>query len=305
MRQLSLAYALGLGMVALFNPCGFAMLPAYIGFFLGGDAELGPRTRANVRGAVAVTAAVTGGFLAVFVSVGLTIQLVAQNALAVFPWLSIGIGLVMLALASARVAGRKVRVPLPWAPRGPRDRRLRSMFGFGVGYALVSCACTLPLFLATVVASLTSGNVIVGSLHLAAYGFGMGLVLLVLTLALTTAQVGLLTRMRRVLPLIDRASAVLLAAAGVYVIYYGWHTLRVYAGDVSGSGPADLMFDASARLTEVVQQVGPVRGAIVLTATAAVAAIIGMTRPRRPEGTQLDESVSPSDAMASSGDANP
>ena len=30
-----LAYAFGVGMVATVNPCGFAMLPAYLSFFLG------------------------------------------------------------------------------------------------------------------------------------------------------------------------------------------------------------------------------------------------------------------------------
>ena len=29
--------AFALGMVALVNPCGFALLPAYLGFFLGLD----------------------------------------------------------------------------------------------------------------------------------------------------------------------------------------------------------------------------------------------------------------------------
>ena len=31
------AYALTVGMVATVNPCGFAMLPAYLSFFLGTD----------------------------------------------------------------------------------------------------------------------------------------------------------------------------------------------------------------------------------------------------------------------------
>mgnify|MGYP001611737333 FL=1 len=32
---LPLGYAFGAGMVSTVNPCGFAMLPAYLGLFLG------------------------------------------------------------------------------------------------------------------------------------------------------------------------------------------------------------------------------------------------------------------------------
>jgi len=42
-----LAFAFGAGMVATVNPCGFAMLPAYLSFFLGIEDE-----RASVGRAV-------------------------------------------------------------------------------------------------------------------------------------------------------------------------------------------------------------------------------------------------------------
>ena len=31
----TLAYPFSLGLVAAFNPCGFALLPAYLGYFIG------------------------------------------------------------------------------------------------------------------------------------------------------------------------------------------------------------------------------------------------------------------------------
>ena len=42
-----LAYAFGVGMVATFNPCGFAMLPAYLSYFLGLEGAERPDERAS------------------------------------------------------------------------------------------------------------------------------------------------------------------------------------------------------------------------------------------------------------------
>ena len=44
------AFPFSVGMLAAFNPCGFAMLPTYIGYFIGtGEAEQPTRVRAVTR----------------------------------------------------------------------------------------------------------------------------------------------------------------------------------------------------------------------------------------------------------------
>ena len=74
----ALALAFVAGAVATINPCGFALLPAYLSYFLGldddataaapgGDAATGSPGGANpVLRALAVSAAVTLGFVVVF-----------------------------------------------------------------------------------------------------------------------------------------------------------------------------------------------------------------------------------------------
>src|SRR3546814_15394402 len=67
-----LAIAFASGMLATVNPCGFAMLPAYLGFFLGqegGDRDV----RASVRRPLGVGLSVSAGFPLVFSIVGLAI----------------------------------------------------------------------------------------------------------------------------------------------------------------------------------------------------------------------------------------
>ena len=66
----ALALAVSAGAIAAFNPCGFAMLPAYLALFLGEPAG----RRAAVGRALGVGAAVTVGFVLVFGIAGMLIS---------------------------------------------------------------------------------------------------------------------------------------------------------------------------------------------------------------------------------------
>ena len=45
MLDVDLAFPLSAGLVAAFNPCGFAMLPAYVSYFLTGENRRYKRNR--------------------------------------------------------------------------------------------------------------------------------------------------------------------------------------------------------------------------------------------------------------------
>ena len=69
MPDAPLSFALLAGIVAAFNPCGFALLPVYLSLFLAtGD---GAEGRGGVLRALGVAAAVTAGFVVVFGAAGL------------------------------------------------------------------------------------------------------------------------------------------------------------------------------------------------------------------------------------------
>lgn len=66
----AIAFAASAGMLAAFNPCGFALLPGYLTTFLGQQRTVG----ASLRRALLVAAAVTTGFVAVFGVVGVAVR---------------------------------------------------------------------------------------------------------------------------------------------------------------------------------------------------------------------------------------
>ena len=254
----SVLYAFSVGMVATFNPCGFAMLPAYLSYFLGleNSKDLDHRTGSVVLRALGVGAAMTAGFLVVFGILGLVLDPVLSSINDKLPWLTIVLGIVLVVLGIRLLMGREINLRSPKVSRAPDSRELWSVFVFGVSYALVSLSCTLALFIAAISTVVDQQNLVVGIAAFVAYGLGMGVVLMVLTVAIALARQGVVRRMRSFLPYINRISGALLVLAGAYVAYYGWYELRVFNGETSGGGVAGWMFDLNAHITSWIDTVG-------------------------------------------------
>ena len=121
-----LALAFTAGMIASINPCGFALLPASIGAFVAGD-DTRVRTDWRIARAVGVSAAVSVGFAAMFIIVGVVFSSASSALRQQMPWVTIAVGAVMLAMGVASIAGWKPRLPfnnrataqrrgVPWVP---------------------------------------------------------------------------------------------------------------------------------------------------------------------------------------------
>ena len=280
------AYYLTLGMVATVNPCGFAMLPAYLSYFLGLEGSDADVPRASVAQAVRVACAVAAGFLAVFAVAGTAVKLTSLPVYETVPWISIVIGLALLVLGIAMLSGFELVVRLPRLDRGGRERTVRSMFLFGVSYAVASIGCTLPLFLGPVAGTISNDSIVDGVLVFAVYGLGMTTVLLALTVAIALARTSLVRSLRRVQPHVGRIAGGLVALAGAYVAYYGWLEVRLgRTGQVPDSNITDVVAGWSADATRWIDEVGAVRIAVaVAVLLAGVAAAVRASRTRAADG---------------------
>jgi cytochrome c-type biogenesis protein len=294
-----LALYLTLGMVATVNPCGFAMLPAYLGYFLGiDDREPGMPGVAGVATALRVALGVSAGFLAVFALAGLAVELTSLPVYENVPWISIVIGLALFALGLAMLGGFQLNVRLPHLDRGGRERTVGSMFVFGVSYAIASIGCTLPLFLSAVAGTINRESVADGLVVFGIYALGMTLVLLGVTVAMALARTSIVRFLRRTQPYIGRVAGGLVALAGAYVAYYGWLELRVArasGGTIPSSGITDVVTGWSYDVSDWVERTGSVRIAVGLGAAllAVVIAVYGTRRQgarrsmRQPEDPVL------------------
>ena len=267
------------GMVAAFNPCGFAMLPAYLTLVI--DPQGGSQLIAVGR-ALAATAAMALGFLAVFGSFGLLTVSVASTVQQYLPYVTLTIGVILVGLGIWFLSGREVRMPNLAGGRWAPTARLGSMFGYGVGYAIASLSCTIGPFLAVTGSSLRRGSLAQGVLVYVAYAAGIALVVGVLAVAVALASSSMIDRMRTVLPYISRVSGAILIVVGLYVGYYGFYEIRLFSGDGNADDP---VISGAGRLQRLlagwVYQHGALPWLVVLGALAVVTAALWTRRRRR------------------------
>jgi cytochrome c biogenesis protein CcdA len=244
-----LAFAAGL--VAALNPCGFAMLPAYLLLVVRGQRSGEPSPGATtplvaVGRALAATVGMALGFLTVFGLFGALTISAATIVQRYLPYGTVVIGVVLVALGLWLLAGRELRALTPgplgprWAPNVRQGSWLAGMYGYGVSYAIASLSCTIGPFLAVTGAGLRSGSGVAGVSIYVAYVAGLTLVVGVLAIAAATAGTALADRLRRVLPLVNRIGGALLVLVGLYVAYYGVYELRLF------NPLFDALFDANA-----------------------------------------------------------
>jgi cytochrome c-type biogenesis protein len=226
--------ALAAGMLAAINPCGFALLPAYLSFLILGDQA--SRSTAVAR-ALLLTAAMTLGFMAVFGLFGLAIAPVAGSIQQHLPWFTIGLGIVLAGIGVWLLAGRTLPgLRLPRGGSKPQAGKaitlsVPSMAAFGASYAIASLGCAIGPFLGIVVASFEARSVLAGVGLFLAYALGMGLLVGVAAVAISLAQNAFVHKLRRFTPLVSRVAGGLLLIVGAYVAYYGWYEIRVFAGE--------------------------------------------------------------------------
>jgi cytochrome c-type biogenesis protein len=256
-----LALAFGAGVLAVFNPCGFALLPAFISYASGlgetDDTAPGARQAAPplptrlVRGAL-LGVPLTASFLLVFLVAGGALAAGGRALAQVFPWLGLVVG-VALVLLGVRLLlpGATVEVPLlsriasavsgvggtRGGSRPSRDtccdevegahasdaaahHPLRAAWGFGLGYGLSSLGCTLPVFLLVVGSAIASGGLAQAVVVFGAYAAGMAVVLLGVALVATTLGDVLRQSMLPLLRWVRPLSALLILAAGIYIVVY-------------------------------------------------------------------------------------
>lgn len=257
MNQGLIGLAFTAGLVAALNPCGFAMLPAYLLLVVrgqqSGEQSSAPRALASIGRALAATVGMALGFLTVFGLFGVLTISAGSTVQRYLPYVTALIGLVLLLLGIWLLSGRELTAltPRPFGARWAPTVRLGSSYGYGVSYAIASLSCTVGPFLAVTAAGFRAGggSVVGGVAIYLAYIAGLTLIVGVLAVGAATASSALADRLRRALPFVNRISGVLLVLVGLYVGYYGLYEVRLFSASTSAqANPQDAVITAAGRL---------------------------------------------------------
>jgi cytochrome c biogenesis protein CcdA len=264
------------GMVASINPCGFVLLPTYLLFFLGVQAaDQATDQRASVRRALVVGAAVSAGFVAVFLVVGVITETIDTWLLSNAKYATVVIGVAFVILGVAMLAGYRPRFATPHLDAGGRTRSVGSMFVYGIAYAVASLGCTMPLFLVTVFGTGRRDGFAAGVANAVFYGLGMGLVVIALTVSLAGANQLLLGALRSAMRYVDLIAAAFLVLSGVYLLYY----FAVVDVGENTSAITDSVANLQSRVTTTLADRWEVIAA-VLAAVVCTALVVVTRRPR-------------------------
>lgn len=229
---LPVGFAFVAGMVAAVNPCGFAMLPAYLGIYLGSAdqrAKEGAAFSGTLVRALWVSAMVTVGFIILFGVAGILLSVATSTIAQYLPWMGLIIGAFLVIAAGLMLSGKVLYSALgeQVADRlggSAQQASGRGYLAYGLGYGAASLSCTLPIFMAVVGSTLAVSGIVPAMAQFILYALGMGFVITVLTLSTAIFKSALLANIRGISRYVQPASGALLLVAGAYIVYY-WLSL--------------------------------------------------------------------------------
>ena len=226
-----LGFAYAAGMVSAVNPCGFVMLPAYLGLYLGVNDKDAAAVHpvVHIFRALKVGGSVTLGFVVLFGAAGLLMSVGARAAVVdILPYLGLVIGIALALTGSWMVGGGKLYSGFAAQAASrigdPGQVNAKGYFLFGLSYGIASLSCTLPIFLSVIGTSFAVSEIGASLGQFILYAVGMGTVILALTLGMAFFKGAMLGTLRKALPYVQPIGSWLMVVAGSYIVFY-WLTI--------------------------------------------------------------------------------
>ena len=224
---LPFGFAFAAGMASAANPCGFSLLPAYIGLLLSKGTGDSPLLRRRLGSAALIGLAVTAGFVVLFAAVGLLVGAGGSAITSLFPIVGLSVGVLLIGVGAYRLGGGLLYTAAPEqlsARMGAGSTGPKGYLLFGLTYGIASLSCTLPIFLAVLGGSLATSSISDTLAQMILYGLGMGFVITVLTIAVAMFRESMQRWMKSAMRWVEPIGTIFLFLAGMYIVYY-WLTI--------------------------------------------------------------------------------
>ncbi|MEM3032184.1 MAG: cytochrome c biogenesis protein CcdA [Nitrososphaerota archaeon] len=197
------------GTATLLSPCGYALIPAYMGYSVARGVGLGV---ALMRSAIA-----SAGIVAVYTLMAGLIFLARETVRAYIPHLSLLAGAIILVMGLAKFLSINLPAITPMKTLIPLGET--SFLLFGVGYGLGASGCNLPIFISVLTyATLASGAWPITIML--SYAAGVVTPLIILGTLASILGFKIMKRVGVVAHYASRVSAIVLMVAGIYIIYF-------------------------------------------------------------------------------------
>jgi cytochrome c biogenesis protein CcdA len=213
----AMSFAFGAGLLATANPCGFVMLPTFIGMQLGAPDDADHRSPlARCAHGFRVGIILSATFSGVLVLADIVLAAGLRSLVGAVPWMAITVGAALMILGTAMLIGHHLSIRIPARLRAAQttsnpDARVAM---FGAGYAIASLSCTLAVLLAVAGQASATSNPIQFLAVFGAFAAGSTSILLALSLSTTLAKELIARAIRRLAPAMHTIAGALLTEPG-------------------------------------------------------------------------------------------
>jgi len=206
----SLALAFAAGVLTVFSPCSFPLLPGYFSYRLTVSES---RLRTVAAGLICAV-----GLVGVFCLIAFLLSLagaILSSYIEMLPLLS---GVIISVMGILMLIGRGFSCS-PSLVKIRRGHDLLGTLGYGIAYGFASTACSAPVFYSVVLYSLASRGIVEGAVAFIVYSVGIGIPLVAISVLVGFGRAALVQRFSRFTPMLHKTSGILLIAFGLYQIY--------------------------------------------------------------------------------------
>lgn len=221
MNQALVNLALISGFLTFLTPCGFAMLPAYISYYLSREnhqAKSLPWKKRLFKG-LSLGFLAGLGIITIFSLLGVVIVVLGNAVKPFIPWLTILGALFVITLGFLMLTKKSFSISLPFH-LGGAAKPGQSFYSFGIIYGLAVMSCSLPIFLAVTLGALSAGGIKGGLFVFSLYAGAAGISMVLFSLLLSVMREAILRWLGKMFPYLQKAAALVVIGAGIYLIYY-------------------------------------------------------------------------------------
>lgn len=220
----SLAFSAGLA--SFVNPCGFALLPVYITYYFKNEGLEKSSLLKRALAGLAFGFMVSLGFAAAFSIIGILVSYIGKSLLKYAGWLDFSIGILLVAVGFIFLFNLNEKLNISKITNFGeklKSNKLRnkyaSFFLYGVGFAVASLGCTLPIFLLVVATAVKGSGFFNGILIFLIYTAGMSFFMILFSLTVAFSKTMIEATLKKWVPYIYKLGSVVVIIAGIYLIY--------------------------------------------------------------------------------------
>jgi len=222
MVSLALAsLAIAAGFTTFLSPCGIAMLPAYISYYLGkeeGEKNIKKDFFSGLKNGLYVSL----GLISIFMLIGAIIVYIGNFIKSYIPIFTLIVGLILIIIGFLMLLNKNFSISLPFHSRF--NKKIKNPFIrfylFGIGYGLAVMSCTLPVFLAIMISALSAGSIIDGISVFLLYSIAAASGVIGISIITALTKGTFMKKFSKVFPYLRIITAVVIIIAGAYIIYY-------------------------------------------------------------------------------------